>query len=683
MFKKLILSPYIILLTLTVILTVRVIDPVFVESIRLRYFDTLIASNTPTENNIYTVDVDEDTLANLGQWPLPRDDYARIIEDLYNRNAGLVVFNVLMPEADRNGKDKVLAATMQKYPVILPSVPSQHNKNIPRNTSVVVIGPEWTDRIVQYHGIISNVPVIENNAYGVGIVNTFPEVDGVNRRIPLVANVDGKLYPSLSIEVLRVLANEPSLQIKLNQNGVEKLRVPKFGPVTTDSLGRIWIDYNQKTKNVSLMNLPENFDGAIVIVGLTANGLSNPVPTSLGPVYPHHVQANVIGTMVNNVVIQRPDYADAVELIVILVLGILIILLSRWVYMVVPILLVLVSGHFIALYLFTTQLWLYDATAPILGSGLVYLHAYTNKFISEFLQKQEIKKQFSTYLSPALVEKLQKNPELLVLGGETRELSIMFTDVRGFTTISEHYGKDVQGLTKLMNRYMTAMTAKILENEGTLDKYIGDAQMAFWNAPLDDPRHAHKAVRTAISMMESLDAFNNEITKEGIPAFGMGLGINTAEVVVGNMGSSQRFDYTCLGDGVNLASRFEGQSKPYGVRIVLGEKTQELVRGEYFTLKLDTIAVKGKTEGATIFTVLETDSNSMVEYLLSRERHDMMLEYYCNQQWPDALKLISELIGEFDSHMDTYYIMMQERIKELEERNIPSDWDGIFRATSK
>ena len=202
---------------------------------------------------------------------------------------------------------------------------------------------------------------------------------------------------------------------------------------------------------------------------------------------------------------------------------------------------------------------------PIVAGSAVFMYLLFNKYAKELFLKLQIKKQFGTYLSPAMVEKLQKNPEMLQLGGESRELSIMFTDVRGFTSISEHYGKDVQGLTKIMNRYMTAMTAKIIENEGTLDKYIGDAQMAFWNAPLDDANHAKNAVRTGLEMLGSLDAFNKEIAPEGVPAFGMGLGINTDTVVVGNMGSSQRFDYTCLGDGVNLASRLEGQSKPYEI----------------------------------------------------------------------------------------------------------------------
>jgi adenylate cyclase len=287
--------------------------------------------------------------------------------------------------------------------------------------------------------------------------------------------------------------------------------------------------------------------------------------------------------------------------------------------------------------------------------------------LSELKQKLQIKKQFGTYLSPALVEKLQKNPELLTLGGESRELSIMFTDVRGFTTISEHYGEDVQGLTQIMNRYMTAMTAKIIENNGTLDKYIGDAQMAFWNAPVDEPNHAKQAVKTALQMMGSLDAFNEEIAKEGVPAFGMGLGINTGTVVVGNMGSDQRFDYTCLGDSVNLASRLEGQSKPYGVKIVLGERTANLVKDEYPVVELDCIAVKGKTKGVKIFTLAPPN-----------ELHDTWLDLYYRGQWGKAHFLVPKL-KEVTPELSQYYDNIDERLKE----GVPSNWDGTYRATSK
>lgn len=684
MLRKILLSPWTALLTLSLILTTRLLDPSFVESVRLRYFDTLITSKESTVNNIYTVNIDEEALDKYGQWPLPRTEYARIVRDLYQRGAGLVVLNVLMPERDRSGGDSALGQTLKEFPVILSNVPSDKTKNIPHNPGASIINPEFADRIIQYPGIIANIPQLENNAIGVGTVNTLPEVDGVNRRIPLIASVNSKLYPSLSMEVLRVAAGDPSFQVKLSELGVDKMRIPKFGPIATDNLGRIWIDYSQSSKSVSLTNLPADFAGAIVIIGPTANGLSNPIPTSKGAMFPHEVQASVIGTMFNGVTIQRPDYADGLELIVIFSAGLLLLFLTRWTYVGLGFVVLLSIGSvFASHYIYNSHLWLFDITAFVSGIVLVSLHAYGVKFVSEFLQKQQIKKQFGTYLSPAMVEKLQKNPELLKLGGESRELSIMFTDVRGFTSISEHYGKDVQGLTSIMNRYMTAMTAKILEHQGTLDKYIGDAQMAFWNAPLDDPRHAHNAVRTALAMLGSLDEFNQEISKEGIPAFGMGLGINTDTVVVGNMGSSQRFDYTCLGDGVNLASRLEGQSKPYGVRIVIGPITNQQIKNEYFTLELDCIAVKGKTEGVNIYTVLETDANSIAEYLSAREHHDLMLDYYREQKWASALYTIENLKGEFDGKMDQYYDMMIERIGELREANLPIDWDGVYRATSK
>ena len=683
MIKKIILSPWTALLTLVLILSVRIADPSFVESVRLRYFDTLITNKAPTENNIYTVNVDEATLDKYGQWPLPRNEYAKIIEDLYKRNAGLVVFNVLMPDTDRSGQDSKLANTMKQYPVILPNVPSDKTKNIPRNPGAAVLAPEWLDQIVQYPGIIANVPILENSAYGVGTVNTLPEIDGVNRRIPLIASVEGKLYPSLSMEVLRVAADDTTFQVKLNENGVEKMRIPKFGPITTDNLGRIWIDYSQQSKSVSLMELPKDFGGAIVIVGLTASGLNNPVPTSKGPVWPHDVQASVIGTMFNKVVIVRPDYADGVELIAILALGLLVIFLSRWTYAFIPVILVLASGHWIASYLFTSNLWLYDITAPIVGISLVYLHAYTVKFVSEFLQKQQIKKQFGSYVNPTIVERLQKDPSLIKLGGERRELSIVMTDLRGFTSLGESFGDDVEGLTQIMNDYMTALSVPVLKNDGTLIKFIGDASLHVHGAPLDDVKHAVTAVNTAMQMIDAIEEFNKELTANGRPPVGMGAGVNTGETLIGNIGAKTKFGYDVLGDSVSTAARLEGQTKGYGVLCIIGPNTNEQVKDEIFTLELDCIAVKGKTIGLNIFTPLKTDPNSMAEYLSAREIHDLMIDYYREQKWDQALHMIDQLKGEFDSHMDHYYDIMIERIGELRESNLPNDWDGVYRATSK
>ena len=683
MLKKIALSPWTALISLALILAIRVADPAFVESVRLRYFDTLITSKAPTQNNIYTVNIDEASLDKYGQWPLPRDQYAKIIQDLYQRGAGLVVLNVLMAEPDRTGGDAVLANALKQYPVVLPSVPSNKNKNVAKQPGSAVIGAEYSDLIVRYPGLITNVRPLEASAVGIGIVNTLPEIDGVNRRLPMVISVDGKLYPSLSMETLRVAAGDSTFQVKLSEIGVEKMRIPAIGPITTDNLGRVWVDLSQQSKSVSLMNLPKDFGGAIVIVGPTAAGIANPVPTAAGAVWPQEFHAMAIGTMINGVVIQRPSWADGAEIITLIVLSVVLIFLGRWIYVGIgSSVVVLGICLWIPSALYSSHAWLTDGTLVVVGIVLVLLHSYGIKFVSEYLAKQQIKKQFGTYLSPAMVEKLQKNPELLQLGGESRELSIMFTDVRGFTSISEHYGKDVQGLTKIMNRYMTAMTAKIIENQGTLDKYIGDAQMAFWNAPLDDADHAKNAVRTGLQMMGSLDAFNREVTAEGVPPFGMGLGINTDTVVVGNMGSDQRFDYTCLGDGVNLASRLEGQSKPYGVKIVLGTKTAQLVKDEYYVLELDCIAVKGKTQGVTIYTVLGRNDEVQAD-TADRQMHEAMLSLYRQQRFDQAIKFCQDLKGRFEGEMDNYYDAWIERCEEMKNVELPRNWDGVYRATSK
>ena len=383
--RKILTSPWTAVLTLALIVGVRVADPTFIESVRLRYFDTLITAKEPTLNNIVTVNIDEDTLNKYGQWPLPRAKYAEIIRDLYKRGAGLVVLNVLMPEPDRTGGDGALGQTLKEFPVVLGSAPAQKTKNTPRNPGSAVLNPEYLDQIIQYPGLIANVPVLENSAAGIGITNTLPEVDGVNRRMPLIVTVDGKLYPALSLETLRVASNDTTVQVKLFEGGVEKMRIPAFGPVSTDSLGRVWIDWSQQNRSFSLTNLPKDLEGAIVIVGPTAAGIGNPLPTAKGAIWPHEVQAAVIGTMVNGVVIQRPDWADGVEIISLVVLGLLIIFLSRWTY---------VGLTFTAFticiiapatwYMYSAFAALVDASALIAGFVLVALHTYGVKFVSEF-----------------------------------------------------------------------------------------------------------------------------------------------------------------------------------------------------------------------------------------------------------------------------------------------------------
>jgi adenylate cyclase len=679
--KKILLNPWWSLLTLVAIVLVRIWDPSFVESVRLRYFDQLVTSRPTTEIPVNVVNVDEAALDKYGQWPFSRDVYADIIKELYARNAGLVVFNVLMPEADRFKQDAVLSKTMQEYPVVLPTLGNNKQKNTSVIAPATVIGADPKGLVAEYPGLIANVPELEQAAVGVGVVNTFPEIDGVVRRTPLVIYSQEHLRPSLALEVLRVAAGDAAFQIKLDENGVNALRIPQFGKITTDNISRVWIDWSQRPKSYSLANLPKDFNKQIVIVGASAAGIANPVATSRGEIWPQDLQASVIGTMLAGSTIQRPAYADALELGVLITAGIILIVLARWLYVgIVATVIFAVGGVLGSMYVYQHYLFLFDATTFTAGIILIALHAYMVKFLDEFFQKQMIRKQFQSYLSPDLVAKLIKDPSLLRLGGEEKELSIMFTDVRGFTAISEHYGKNVQGLTSIMNRYMTAMTKRILENDGTLDKYIGDAQMAFWNAPLDESKHCKDAVKSALDMLGDLEKFNKEVELEGVPPFGMGIGINTGVVVVGNMGSEQRFDYTCLGDAVNLASRLEGQSKNYGVLIVLGPVTADRVKDEYQVIELDCIAVKGKTQGVNIFTVLGPIGCVSQEDV---DLHNQMLSYYRATDFNTAIILCNSLKGKLNGLMDQYYDMWMQRCEDMKWTTLSEDWDGVYRATSK
>lgn len=682
MIKRILLSPWMALLTLALVVLVRVVDPTFVESVRLRYFDTLIVNKPTTENNIYTVNIDESAIDEYGQWPFNRSVYADIIRDLYKRNSGLVVFNILMSENDRDGGDGVLAKTMQEFSVILPNIPAEQTKNTPKNPGVSILGPDYLYTIITYPGIIANIPTLEKAAAGVGIVNTLPEIDGVNRRLPLVIAVNEKLYPSMALEVLRVAAGDPSFQIKLNESGVERLRIPKFGPISTDNLGRIWIDWSQRGKSVSITDLPENLDGALVVVGTTASGISNPVSSSRGAVFPHEVQAAVIATLFNGVNIQRPDWADGAEMILLVVIGVLLLFLTRWTYVgIISSIVVIVSLYPISLYLFTNYLWLVDITSAA-GLVVVLLHAYGTKFVSEFLQKQAIKRQFAGYASPTVVKLLQENPDLIKRGIK-REVSICFSDLRGFTPLGESFGDDVGGLTEVMNGYMDAITQPVLEANGMIIKYIGDASMHIHNAPIEDPDHAKTAVRVGLKMVEAVREFSKQLEAKGRPGVKMGAGINTGLGYIGEMGSTQRHSYDVLGDAVSTTARIESKCKEYGCVLLVGENTVKQCGDDFLFLKIDDLAVKGKSVGVGIYTVLGVIGDATMRQVRAQREHDEMHTLYRAQKFSEAIEMCEELKSEFDGKMTDYYEMWIERCEFQKTQRLPADWSGVFIAQSK
>jgi adenylate cyclase len=688
MFKKILLSPWTALLTLAIVLGIRFIDPTFVESVRLRYFDQLITSQPTKDIPVHIVNIDEAALDKYGQFPFPRGTYADIIKDLYDRNAGLVVLNILMPESDRFNQDTQLAKALERYPVVLPNLGSTASKNTAHGSPAAVIGQDPAGLVVEYPGIISNVDMLGQRAAGVGMVNTFPEVDGVVRRTPLVIYSQENLYPSMALETLRVAAGDRNFQIKISEMGVEALRIPKFGKIATDDISRVWIDWSAVAQQHSLAKLPKDFDGEVVIVGLSAAGLVQPVATSRGEVWPQDLQATALGTMMTGTTIQRPGYADSVELLAIAAVGLLLLFLTRWTYVGLAAVVVLVGGGVAgSIYAYSHLLFLFDATAFAVGTTLVALHAYGIKFVSEFLQKSAIKKQFGSYVNPVIVERLQKDPSFIKLGGEKKDLSIIMSDMRNFTGLGETYGDDVVAFTAIMNRYMTAIAEPILRNNGCLIKFIGDASLHVHGAPIQeeqDPDHVLAAVRTGLEMLHAVELFNIELTKEGKPLVGCGLGINTGPTLIGNIGSKDRFAYDVLGDSVSLTARLEGQTKNYGVLIIISEYTQARVGDNYFTLPLDCIAVKGKNVGVNIFTVFyNPDATVAADWISAREHHELMLEYYRKQEWDKAIALCQELTGEFDGKMDHYYELWIERIAEMRTRNLATDWDGTYRATSK
>ena len=683
-FKKILTSPWTALLTLALCAGARIADPVFVESVRLRYFDTLITgAEVKVSQQVHLVNIDDAAIEKLGQFPFPRGQYANIIQDLYQRNAGLVVFNIFMPDADRSGQDAVLASTLKQLPTVLPHAATNDavGTNVaPFRPGVSVIGSGEPG--IPYGHIQPNVRSLNETAAGIGIVNTLPEVDGVVRRIPMVANIGGQLYPSISLETLRVASGDPSFQVRVNDGIIEAVRIPKFGKIPTDDLGRIWVDWSSRPTQHSLVSLPKDFQGGIVIVGLTARGLNNPVATARGEVYPHFVQAAVVDTVVAGRMIQRPDYADGAEILVLVVGGLLLLFLTRWTYVGLASVVVLVGGSLAgSWYAYHGFLWLLDATAFAVGTTLVALHAYGVKFLSEFLQKQAIKKQFAGYCSKEVVEMLQKDPDL-IKKGVRKDVSVMFSDLRGFTPIGEHYGDDVAGLTKYMNGYMDAISQPMLDHKGMVIKYVGDASMHIHGAPIEDPNHAHTIVQVGLKMLDAVDEYTKAMQAQGLPPAAMGWGCNTGIGFIGEMGSTQRHGYDILGDMVSTAARLEARCKAYGVLCIIGAETHNRTANDFFYLLLDNLQPKGKTVADLIYTVLRV-KGSAKEYHRAREIHNKMHALYRAQQFDTAALLCGELAGSFDGQMDKYYHMWTERCEFMKQQNLPADWQGQFVAHEK
>ena len=655
-----------------------------VETARLKSFDLLQQYDKPVQSaDVAVVQIDEAAIEKYGQWPWKRDVLADIIWKLREAGAGIIVLPILFSEYDRLGGDQELLDAMAGNGVVIAQVGSfDTNKNgVPRG--VAKIGDplpflfEWT-------GMLGPIQEFGDNADGVGVLNTVPEIDGVVRRLPMLMRVGEEVYPALAIEVIRVAVGEPSYQVKSNEGGIDKMRVPGYATIQTDSNARIWLRWNKQFETISAAEQEHFFmlAGKTVILGLSADGINGIIASPKGGQYNYMPAAVSLQNIMDGDTISRPYWAFLLELATTFSIGFLIVILGRFApyWMAGISILALGSGVVFGVwYAWTSYLYLIDGTMPMLAVLLVGLHAVFARFVLEFFEKQAIKKQFAGYASPTVVRLLQENPAL-IKDGMKKEVSICFSDLRGFTPLGESFGDDVKGLTKIMNGYMDAITQPILDADGMVIKYIGDASMHVHNAPIEDPNHPRTAVQCGLDMLKAVEIFNDKITSEGRPPVGMGAGINTGLGYLGEMGSTARHSYDVLGDSVSTAARIESKCKEYGCVLLVGDATYQRTKSDFFYLKIDDLAVKGKTIGITIWTVLD---NKRPAWRAAQRKHEQMHEAYLAQKFDDAIELCNLMHRSFDGKMEKYYDMWIERCEFQKTQDLPEDWNGVFIATSK
>ena len=717
---------------LIAIAVLRIADPPALEEIRARTFDSfqLIDPRVKTVRPVLIVDIDDGSLGKIGQWPWSRTVIADLITNLTRLGAVVIAFDVIFAESDRlnpdvaadtfrnldeetkaklralPSNDQLFADAMRRSRVVLgesglSAATPELDKNLPV-TGLAMLGEDPQRFMFQFPGLLRNTPLLEEAASGRGLFTIKTERDGIVRRVPMIMQAQGATMPSLSFEVLRVATGTDTIFIKSDQAGIKSIAVKGF-EIPTDRNGQLWVHFapHDASIYVSAADVLEGRVAAdkvarkLVLIGTSAVGLLDLKTTPIDPVMPGvEIHAQVLESALTHGVLSQPSYAITLEFFAAIVLGILVIIL-------VPLFGPVTLGAFGVLfasvlvatswYFYTRHRLLIDFTYPLLSTAAIYLTLIFTSFVREQAQRRQIRSAFGQYLSPALIEQLAQSPEKLVLGGEEREMTIMFSDVRGFTTISESFKSDPQGLTTLMNRFLTPLTNAILDRKGTIDKYMGDAIMAFWNAPLDDREHQLHACEAAIDMLERIDVLNQERAIEAkqngqtfIP-INVGVGLNTGLCVVGNMGSDLRFDYSVLGDSVNLASRLEGQSKEYGFPIIVGSKTALAVKDKFAILELDFIMVKGKKEPEVIYAIAgreETAHSGRFQRL--RNLTIEMLACYRSRDWDGALAAIERgRRSDEAGALELLYNLYEARIQGYQKNPPPADWNGAFALLTK
>ena len=707
---------------------IPVIDPFNVfTSLRNSAFDTfqiISPRQSQTKDNILILDIDEKSLSEIGQWPWSRSVLSELV-DQTNLSAALA-FDIVFAEADRTGSkelmnlykknndfvkslkglpdnDDLFANSIKDHgTVVLGAIPSNSLKNnFQMRFGLIQQGDDPRKFLREYKGIQTNLKILNSSSAGIGSMS-IGNNDSIIRKLPLFENINGSLVPSLSLELLRVAIGASTYQIKSSnasgetafgeETGINHVKLGNL-IIPTNPDGSVWIHYPEvSVDSISVSDIikqkyPKDFfKDKILIVGTSAPGLfdlrSTPLKNNVPGV---KIIADLTDQILSGSFLQRPDWIFGLELFTGFTLAILITIFIQFLGPIGGLSVFLIGNGisiFGSFYIFENYLFLIDPISPLVICLISYLVITFFNFLFTELERRKVRNAFSQYMSPVMVEKLAQSNKSLKLGGERREMTFLFSDIRGFTAISEKYKDDPESLTVLINSILTVLSDEVLDQDGTIDKYMGDCIMAFWNAPSEDPFHREKSIEAAFKMSEALNKLNENLDRKGENKLSIGIGINSGECIVGNMGSEKRFDYTVLGDAVNLASRLEGQSGNYGMQIILGEETiKKISKDAYLQFELDLISVKGKSEPTSIFTVFNSWT-AEVAYEVFYEEHMDFLKNYRSKNWDKAKQHIDKYrlsIPEFT----LYYTLFLNRIDELSKQSLPEDWSGIFAAETK
>ncbi len=691
--------------------------------LRLTSFDTfqaLFPRVTLEEDPVIVIDIDDESLNRLGQWPWSRNALASLTDK--TQLSAVTGFDIVFAEPDRTGSkelqemykqepelvrilektadhDETFAASIKDHGTVVLGLAPNNNKTIyydNQKFGLVTQGDDAKQFVPQYKGLQKNIALLEDASAGLGSMS-IGNNDSIVRTIPTFETINDKLIPSFPLELVRVAIGASTYQIKASNASSEEafgeatgINHVKLGGLVmpTNPDGSLWI-YPTPSKNLNIIPAwkvlndeydSSYFEGKITIVGTSASGLfdlrSNAIEQNVPGVT---IVAQFVQQIFSNTFLKRPDWLLGLEFLAGLVISVLMtIIIQRN----GPVggLAVFALGNgsvvYASYYFFINHQYLVDPISPLVICLVAYLVITFFNFLFTELERSKVRTAFSQYLAPAMVEKLAQSSESLVLGGERKEMTFLFSDIRGFTAISEKYQKDPEGLTDLINQVLTVLSNEILATEGTIDKYMGDCIMAFWNAPTDQPDHRDRALQAAFAMQKALTNLNLDLERSEQDTLSVGIGINSGQCIVGNMGSEDRFDYTVLGDAVNLASRLEGQCSHYGFEMILGEETAKTLQGHQI-VELDMLAVKGKTEPVKIYTALESfDQSNFIE------EHNQFLRFYRAKQWAEALDHIKKYQSQINE-FGIYYDLFLRRIDELKENPPENDWQGVFVADFK